>query len=67
VLTDPFLAYLQRILGPEYNYFEFGQRYVGSLINFRASVLGHRERWDKVSGWQQVGWVAGDRRGVVGR
>ncbi|MEW5307090.1 MAG: hypothetical protein WDW36_009508 [Sanguina aurantia] len=34
----------KRILEP-YNYYEFGQRYVGALIDFEASVLGQPERW----------------------
>lgn len=37
----------ERMIAP-YNYFEFGQRYVGSLTDFNHSVLGHRERWDRV-------------------
>lgn len=40
-----FPSFHQRILEP-YNYFEFGQRYVGTLIDFENSALGHRERWD---------------------
>eukprot|EP00195_Chlamydomonas_chlamydogama_P013536 CAMPEP_0202890636 /NCGR_PEP_ID=MMETSP1392-20130828/978_1 /ASSEMBLY_ACC=CAM_ASM_000868 /TAXON_ID=225041 /ORGANISM="Chlamydomonas chlamydogama, Strain SAG 11-48b" /LENGTH=408 /DNA_ID=CAMNT_0049574243 /DNA_START=120 /DNA_END=1342 /DNA_ORIENTATION=- len=38
----------QRIQEP-YNYYEFGQRYVGSLIDYRDSVLGHPERWAQVA------------------
>lgn len=37
-----------RIMEP-YNYYQFGQRYVGSLIDFNASVLGFRERFDKIA------------------
>lgn len=36
-----------RLLTP-YNYFEFGQRYVGTLINFNESLLGHPERWNEI-------------------
>lgn len=36
-----------RLLEP-YNYYAFGQRYVGTLINFNDSFLGHAELWDKV-------------------
>lgn len=36
-----------RLLAP-YNYFEFGQRYVGSLTDFNNSVLGHPDRWAEV-------------------
>lgn len=31
-----------------YDYFEFGQKYVGSLIDFTKSYLGHRERFDEI-------------------
>jgi glycerol-3-phosphate O-acyltransferase len=34
----------KRLLEP-YNYFNFGQRYVGTLIDFNNSVLGHADRW----------------------
>lgn len=37
-----------RLLEP-YNYYAFGQRYVGSLINFSTSQLGHASRWDSVA------------------
>eukprot|EP00199_Chlamydomonas_sp_CCMP681_P002346 CAMPEP_0119107128 /NCGR_PEP_ID=MMETSP1180-20130426/8098_1 /TAXON_ID=3052 ORGANISM="Chlamydomonas cf sp, Strain CCMP681" /NCGR_SAMPLE_ID=MMETSP1180 /ASSEMBLY_ACC=CAM_ASM_000741 /LENGTH=420 /DNA_ID=CAMNT_0007092569 /DNA_START=78 /DNA_END=1337 /DNA_ORIENTATION=+ len=33
----------------DYNYFEFGQRYTGSLLDWSSSVLGHRERWDHIA------------------
>ena len=48
-MMDPFTfqSYHERILEP-YNYFEFGQKYVGTLINFQDSVLGHLERWDEI-------------------
>ncbi|EFJ48252.1 hypothetical protein VOLCADRAFT_81121 [Volvox carteri f. nagariensis] len=42
-----FPSFHNRITEP-YNYYEFGQRYVGTLIDFQNSVLGHRERWDRV-------------------
>lgn len=47
---DPysFPSYHTRIQEP-YNYYEFGQRYVRNLINFDKSVLGHRERFDKIA------------------
>ncbi|KAJ9513940.1 hypothetical protein QJQ45_021048, partial [Haematococcus lacustris] len=38
-----------RMVGADYNYFEFGQRYVGALVDFNNSVLGHRERWDQIA------------------
>ncbi|KAF6266197.1 glycerol-3-phosphate acyltransferase [Scenedesmus sp. NREL 46B-D3] len=37
----------KRLLEP-YNYFNFGQRYVGTLIDFSNSVLGHADRWSKI-------------------
>lgn len=42
-----FPSFHTRIMEP-YNYFEFGQRYVATLIDFQNSVLGHRDRWDRV-------------------
>ncbi|GLC41494.1 hypothetical protein PLESTB_001005500 [Pleodorina starrii] len=42
-----FPSFHTRITEP-YNYYDFGQRYVGTLIDFKNSVLGHRERWDRV-------------------
>ncbi|GIL81599.1 hypothetical protein Vretimale_1259 [Volvox reticuliferus] len=42
-----FPSFHTRITEP-YNYYDFGQRYVGTLIDFQNSVLGHRERWDRV-------------------
>ncbi len=36
-------------VGHRYNYFEFGQRYVGTLVDHAGSVLGHRERWDRIA------------------
>lgn len=46
---DPytFPSFHERILLP-YNYFQFGQNYVGSLIDFSKSVLGHPKRWAQV-------------------
>lgn len=38
----------KRLLEP-YNYYNFGQRYVASLINFNDSFLGHAERWGKIA------------------
>ena len=38
----------RRLLDP-YDYYEFGQRYVGSLIDFESSVLGRPDRWQRVS------------------
>lgn len=37
----------QRLLEP-YNYFAFGQRYVGTLIDFANSFLGQEQIWAKV-------------------
>jgi glycerol-3-phosphate O-acyltransferase len=34
----------RRLLEP-YDYYQFGQRYVGSLIDFESSVLGRPDRW----------------------
>ncbi|KXZ42557.1 hypothetical protein GPECTOR_136g640 [Gonium pectorale] len=47
--VDPytFPSFHSRLLEP-YNYYEFGQRYVATLIDFKNSVLGYRERWDRV-------------------
>lgn len=44
-----FGSHHERITGPDYDYFEFGQSYVGSLTDFKNSCLGHAERWDKVA------------------
>lgn len=38
----------ERILAP-FNYYEFGQRYVGSLINFKESFVGNLDIWQKIS------------------
>lgn len=48
--VDPytFPSFHQRLLEP-YNYFAFGQRYVATLIDFDNSLLGHRDRWDKIA------------------
>lgn len=40
-----FPSFHQGITEP-YDYFEFGQKYVGSLTDFSRSYLGHRERFD---------------------
>ena len=50
-----FPSFHERITEP-YDYFEFGQKYVGSLIDFTKSYLGHRERFDEIE--QQL--AAGD-------
>lgn len=44
--VDPytFPSYHQGILEP-YNYFQFGQKYVGSLIDFSKSFLGYTDRF----------------------
>ncbi|GFR48340.1 hypothetical protein Agub_g10227 [Astrephomene gubernaculifera] len=42
-----FPSFHTRITEP-YNYYEFGQRYVATLVDFNNSLLGHRERWDRV-------------------
>lgn len=42
-----FPSYHEAITTP-YNYFEFGQKYVGSLIDFTKSWVGHRDRFDKI-------------------
>ena len=46
-LADPyrFPSFHKGITEP-YDYFEFGQKYVGSLTDFSRSYLGHRERFD---------------------
>jgi glycerol-3-phosphate O-acyltransferase len=48
--VDPytFPSFHSRIVEP-YNYYEFGQRYVATLIDFKNSVLGHRARWDRIN------------------
>lgn len=38
-----------------YDYFEFGQTYVGSLIDFTKSYLGHRERFDEIEKQLEAG------------
>jgi glycerol-3-phosphate O-acyltransferase len=38
----------RRLLEP-YDYYQFGQRYVGSLIEFESSVLGRPDRWARVA------------------
>lgn len=38
-----------------YDYFEFGQKYVGSLIDFQKSYLGHRERFDEMEKQLEAG------------
>lgn len=54
--VDPysFPSYHERILEP-FNYYEFGQRYVGSLVDFKNSVVGHLERWDEIDGRIKAG------------
>eukprot|EP00878_Enallax_costatus_P002142 GHUV01002310.1.p1 GENE.GHUV01002310.1~~GHUV01002310.1.p1 ORF type:complete len:410 (+),score=143.65 GHUV01002310.1:222-1451(+) len=49
-LIDPytFPSAHKRLLEP-YNYYNFGQRYVSSLINLNNSFLGHAERWNKIA------------------
>lgn len=49
---DPSSAYTfpshhQRMLEP-YNYYEFGQRYIRGLVDFKTSQLGHKERFARV-------------------
>eukprot|EP00879_Flechtneria_rotunda_P024305 GHRR01025760.1.p1 GENE.GHRR01025760.1~~GHRR01025760.1.p1 ORF type:complete len:277 (+),score=61.31 GHRR01025760.1:368-1198(+) len=58
--VDPytFPSLHKRLLEP-YNYYQFGQRYVCSLINFENSFLGHQQRWDTIA--QQLA----DRHNVV--
>jgi glycerol-3-phosphate O-acyltransferase len=38
-----------------YDYFAFGQKYVGSLIDFTKSYLGHRERFDAMENQLNAG------------
>ncbi|KAG2427692.1 hypothetical protein HYH02_014524 [Chlamydomonas schloesseri] len=42
-----FPSFHTRLIEP-YNYYDFGQRYVATLIDFQNSVLGFRERFDRV-------------------
>ena len=42
-----FPSYHEAITEP-YDYFEFGQKYVGSLIDFTKAWVGHRERFDQI-------------------
>jgi glycerol-3-phosphate O-acyltransferase len=44
-----------RAITEPYDYFEFGQRYVGSLIDFTKSYLGHRERFDAMQQQLEAG------------
>jgi glycerol-3-phosphate O-acyltransferase len=46
--TYEFPSAHRRLLDP-YDYYEFGQRYVGSLIDFESSVLGRPDRWQRVA------------------
>lgn len=43
-----FPSFHQRILEP-YDYYNFGQRYVGSLVNFNTSVVGNIERFGEIN------------------
>ena len=47
--TDPYIfpSHHQRILKP-FNYYDFGQRYVGSLVNFKRSFIGHLDTWQQI-------------------
>jgi glycerol-3-phosphate O-acyltransferase len=38
----------KRLLEP-YNYYQFGQNYVGTLVDFSNSFLGHQQRWDNIA------------------
>lgn len=38
----------QRILEP-FNYYEFGQQYVGSLLDFENSFIGNLETWQQIA------------------
>lgn len=38
-----------------YDYFEFGQKYVSSLINLKQSIMGHMDRWDEIIGFIKKG------------
>ncbi|GMH40008.1 hypothetical protein BSKO_07912 [Bryopsis sp. KO-2023] len=46
---DPykFPSYHERILEP-FNYYDFGQKYVGNLVDFKNSVVGHIDRWGEI-------------------
>eukprot|EP00197_Chlamydomonas_leiostraca_P002655 CAMPEP_0202857142 /NCGR_PEP_ID=MMETSP1391-20130828/193_1 /ASSEMBLY_ACC=CAM_ASM_000867 /TAXON_ID=1034604 /ORGANISM="Chlamydomonas leiostraca, Strain SAG 11-49" /LENGTH=415 /DNA_ID=CAMNT_0049535905 /DNA_START=63 /DNA_END=1310 /DNA_ORIENTATION=+ len=50
-----FPSFHERITGPDYDYFAFGQRYVGSLTDFNNSVLGHKDRWDQIQAYIDAG------------
>lgn len=52
----------ERLLEP-YNYFQFGQRYVGTLIDFDNSFLGHADIWAKVGSVRVCGWWGGRMSG----
>lgn len=47
--TEPYkFPSFHKSMTEPYDYFEFGQKYVGSLIDFTKSYLGHRERFDEI-------------------
>ncbi|KAG1658484.1 hypothetical protein FOA52_006263 [Chlamydomonas sp. UWO 241] len=54
--VDPytFPSFHKRLLEP-YDYYAFGQRYVGSLTDFDNSILGHPERWAQMNAWLEAG------------
>lgn len=55
-LQEPYIfpSYHQRVLEP-INYYEFGQKYVGSLVDFDNSFIGHLERWKQISRQLEAG------------
>eukprot|EP00210_Caulerpa_lentillifera_P008691 g8290.t1 len=55
-LQKPYIfpSYHERILEP-INYYEFGQKYVGSLVDFDNSFIGHLERWKQISNQLEAG------------
>lgn len=54
--ADPytFPSYHERILEP-YNYYEFGQKYVASLLDFNESVVGNLDRWGEIDSQIKAG------------
>eukprot|EP01024_Parvocaulis_polyphysoides_P019582 TRINITY_DN18914_c1_g1_i2.p1 TRINITY_DN18914_c1_g1~~TRINITY_DN18914_c1_g1_i2.p1 ORF type:complete len:352 (+),score=56.21 TRINITY_DN18914_c1_g1_i2:56-1057(+) len=45
--VEPYIfpSFHQRLLTP-YDYYQFGQNYVGTLVDFQNSVLGNQQQWD---------------------
>jgi len=49
-----FPSHHKRVLEP-FNYYEFGQRYVGSLVDFENSFVGNLKTWRQISDQLEAG------------